>query len=93
MTSGIVTKLKSVFVMKAAVAVSLSPSNVSAMATTAAAGDIAIAIMGARYTYSLKAPAPSPSSPRKGREINNVRNGATVILNQPAMYTHDELWS
>ena len=47
-TQGIVTTLKIVPVTNAAVAVSLSPSNVSTIATTDAAGDIAIAITGAR---------------------------------------------
>lgn len=42
----------SVFETKAVVAVVLSPPNVSAIATTDAAGDIAIEITGARYTYS-----------------------------------------
>lgn len=48
MTSGITAMLKIVLVTNAEVAVSLSPPKLSAIATTEAAGDIAIAIIGAK---------------------------------------------
>ena len=51
MTSGITATLKTVPVIKALEAVDLSPSKRSAIATTEAAGDIAIAITGAMNSY------------------------------------------